>query len=90
MGYATHNLTLLLLADSCTQMSYEMWNFHCHNSGWDTSLDNFTSRIAELLKVGDTQVNVKATTTEKLGSIGRGEGIAAQATVMIQRDTYDR
>lgn len=51
---------------------------------------NITSRIAELLKVDDTQVNVKATTTEKLGSIGRGEGIAAQATVMIQRDTYDR
>ncbi len=40
-------------------------------------------RIAELLQVPAAQVNVKATTTEKLGFLGRSEGIAAQAIVLL-------
>jgi len=43
-------------------------------------------RIAEILKVDMERVNVKATTTEGLGSIGRSEGAASQAiATLIQK-----
>jgi 2-C-methyl-D-erythritol 2,4-cyclodiphosphate synthase len=42
------------------------------------------ARIAELLGIEDERANVKATTNEGLGAIGRGEGLAALAVVLLE------
>lgn len=48
-------------------------------------IEPMRERIAALLGGSPDQVNVKATTTEKLGFPGRGEGIAAQAVVLLKK-----
>lgn len=52
-------------------------------------LQNIREKIANTLNIEVGQISVKATTFEKLESIGRKEAIAAVATCLIRRKIYD-
>jgi 2-C-methyl-D-erythritol 2,4-cyclodiphosphate synthase len=71
------------------EQGYELGNIDCtiiaQQPKMRPYIDEMRARIAGLLEADITQVNVKATTSEKLGFTGRGEGIAAQTTVLIKK-----
>lgn len=41
--------------------------------------------LAEVMHIPEEDISIKATTTEKLGFVGKEEGVAAYATVLIQK-----
>ena len=43
------------------------------------------SCLAEVMEIPEEDISIKATTTEKLGFVGKEEGVAAYATVLIQK-----
>ena len=48
-------------------------------------IQQMREKIASVLKVGKDCISVKATTTEKLGFVGREEGVASYATVLLEK-----
>ena len=52
--------------------------------------ERMTKNLVELLGAGAERVNLKVTSTDGLGAIGRGEGIAAQAVVLLREKREDR
>jgi 2-C-methyl-D-erythritol 2,4-cyclodiphosphate synthase len=71
------------------EQGYELGNIDCtiiaQKPKMAPYIDAMRQSIATLLEADITQVNVKATTSEQLGFTGRGEGIAAQTTVLIKK-----
>lgn len=47
--------------------------------------EKMSSRLAVTLEMNPDQINIKATTMEGLGPVGRGEGIAAQCVVLLRK-----
>jgi len=44
------------------------------------------STLAEVMQISEEDISIKATTTEKLGFVGREEGVAAHASVLIYQE----
>ena len=57
----------------------------CQKPRLAAHMDAMRANIACCLKIAPEGVNIKATTTEGMGFEGRGEGISAQAVVMMQK-----
>jgi 2-C-methyl-D-erythritol 2,4-cyclodiphosphate synthase len=70
MGYVIENIDTVILAQEPKINSYK--------SAMKTA-------IAKVLQIDEGCVNIKATTTEGLGALGRKEGIAAYATVLLRK-----
>jgi 2-C-methyl-D-erythritol 2,4-cyclodiphosphate synthase len=49
-------------------------------------IPRMVKEIADVLEIETGRINVKATTSEGLGFVGRGEGISAYAVVLVQED----
>ena len=47
--------------------------------------DKIRKSVAAIVKIPEDRINLKATTTDSMGFIGRKEGIAAQAIVLLER-----
>jgi len=56
----------------------------CQEPKLNPYIPKMCEKIAKTLKIKASQVSIKATTTEKLGDIGRGKAIAVQAICLIQ------
>ena len=67
-GYALGNIDAVIMAQKPKLMNY---------------ISLMQKKIATLLESEVDQISIKATTTEKLGFVGREEGIAAMATVLL-------
>ena len=67
-GFQTHNIDATIMAEKPKLAPY---------------IPQMSATIATTLGISIDQVNIKATTSEGLGFIGRQEGIAAQAVVTI-------
>ena len=57
----------------------------CETPKLQTYITQMTANISDDCNCDLNDINIKATTTEKLGFVGRSEGIAAQAICLIER-----
>jgi 2-C-methyl-D-erythritol 2,4-cyclodiphosphate synthase len=84
--------SLLLLNRAYRQVQeagYELVNADCVLVGERPRIaerrDEMRTRLAEPLAVDPDRIAVRATTTDRLGFTGRGEGLAAQAVALLRR-----
>ena len=87
----------LLLAETyqlVTEKGFQLVNLDATISAQQPKLKDYIpgmeATIARVLKVDANTINIKATTTEKLGFEGREEGISVQAVVLIEKCLFKK
>lgn len=68
-GYKVGNIDAVIIAEKPKMAPY---------------IENMKGNIAKVLKTPLSYINIKATTTERLGFEGRGEGISAQSVCLLK------
>ena len=68
-GYSVGNIDSVIMAEKPKMAPY---------------LENMKTNISKALGIEPSMVNIKATTTEGLGFVGTGQGIAAKAVVLLK------
>ena len=58
----------------------------CQAPKLSSHIDDMRKTIAHILKTDIENISIKATTTERLGFVGRGEGISSESVVLLERD----
>jgi len=70
------------------EAGWELVNADCVLIGEEPRIaplrEQMRERLAEAVGAGAEQINVRATTTDKLGFTGRGQGLAAQAVALVK------
>jgi 2-C-methyl-D-erythritol 4-phosphate cytidylyltransferase/2-C-methyl-D-erythritol 2,4-cyclodiphosphate synthase len=79
----------MLVAAECGRIEHVDLTLICEAPKISPYRDAIRTRIATLLRLPERRVSVKATTTERLGFTGRGEGIAAQAVATVSTHEDD-
>jgi 2-C-methyl-D-erythritol 2,4-cyclodiphosphate synthase len=82
--------SLALLADAYAQVREAGWrlvNADCVLIGEEPRIADQREEMRGRLRqaIGEGEVSVRATTTDRLGFTGRGEGLAAQAVALLER-----
>lgn len=70
LGYIVNNIDATIMAEKPKMRPH---------------IDTMRAVVAELLKIDVSHVNIKATTTERLGFTGREEGMAAEAVILLKK-----
>ncbi len=61
-------------------------NFICEKPKISKYVDKMKNNISRLLNIDKKNISIKATTNEKIGFIGKGEGIAAESIIQIRSE----
>ena len=72
-GYSIENIDATVIAEQPELSPY---------------IEQMRSAIAELLQISSLQISIKGKTNEKMGWLGRGEGIACLAVALLDKTSY--